>query len=266
MGSQKGIVQITGTFGNLTFYKSKDGFLVREKGGIDAKRLKTDPRFQRTRENGAEFARAGKASKVFRKALRNLLLNIADARMTSRLVAEMIKVIQMDEINPRGLRNVIDGEAELLTGFECNVNARLEATLVAQYNYTINRAQGMTTVDVPEFDPSRFIVAPAGATHCRLTSAGASIDFENETFVANTSRSADIDLAAVRQPLINMMNPIGLGTESPVFIAVGIEFFQKVNKVLYPLSNGAFNALSIVYVDGGDRSLAKAAAVQLEVV
>jgi hypothetical protein len=36
----------------------------------------------------------------------------------------MVKVIQAD--NERGLRNVIDGEAELLTGFEFNIRGKLE--------------------------------------------------------------------------------------------------------------------------------------------
>jgi hypothetical protein len=37
----------------------------------------------------------------------------------------MVKVIQADTIE-RGLRNVIDGEAELLTGFEFNIRGKLE--------------------------------------------------------------------------------------------------------------------------------------------
>jgi len=53
MAQQKGILPVKGTLGNLTFYKSKDGYLIREKGGLDAKRIASDPAFQRTRENNA---------------------------------------------------------------------------------------------------------------------------------------------------------------------------------------------------------------------
>jgi hypothetical protein len=35
------------------------------------------------------------------------------------------------------------------------------------------------------------------------------------------------------------------------FLALGIEFYQEVNGQMYPLKNGAFNALSLVKVDGG---------------
>ena len=53
MAQQKGIIKLDGTIGGITFYKSKDGYLAREKGGVSADRIANDPNFQRTRENGA---------------------------------------------------------------------------------------------------------------------------------------------------------------------------------------------------------------------
>ena len=55
MAKQKGILKLDGTIGGITFYKSQDGYLAREKGGVDGNRIATDPNFQRTRENGSEF-------------------------------------------------------------------------------------------------------------------------------------------------------------------------------------------------------------------
>jgi len=48
MASQDGIFKIKGTLGGVTFYKTKDGHLAREKGGIDKKRMAKDPAFKRT--------------------------------------------------------------------------------------------------------------------------------------------------------------------------------------------------------------------------
>jgi hypothetical protein len=67
----------------ILLYKTKDGHLAREKGWCN--RIKNDPAFQRTRENGSEFGRAGKAGKTLRTALRTLLLNSSDGRVVSRL-------------------------------------------------------------------------------------------------------------------------------------------------------------------------------------
>ena len=60
MARQNGIIKLKGTIGDISFYKTGDGHLAREKGGIDASRIANDPAFQRTRENGAEFGTAGK--------------------------------------------------------------------------------------------------------------------------------------------------------------------------------------------------------------
>ena len=125
MARQKDIIKLKGTIGDITFYKTKDGHLAREKGGVDASRIASDPAFQRTRENGSEFGRTGKTGKTLRTALRTLLINSTDGRMVSRLTQAMIKVIQADVTNDRGLRNVIDGEAELLAGFDFNIGGKL---------------------------------------------------------------------------------------------------------------------------------------------
>ena len=55
MARQKGIIKLKGSIGDVSFYKTKDGYLAREKSGVDKDRIKNDPAFQRTRENGAEF-------------------------------------------------------------------------------------------------------------------------------------------------------------------------------------------------------------------
>ncbi|EIA08654.1 hypothetical protein HJ01_02376 [Flavobacterium frigoris PS1] len=50
---------------------------------------------------------------MLRTASRTLLINSTYSRTVSRLTQSMVKVIQADLVNDRGLRNVIDGEAEL---------------------------------------------------------------------------------------------------------------------------------------------------------
>jgi hypothetical protein len=142
MARQKGIIKLKGTVGGITFYKTQDGHLACEKGGVDASRIKNDPAFQRTRENGSEFGRAGTAGRVLRTAIRGLLLNSADNRMVSRLTQAMTKVIQADATSIRGERNVIDGEAELLDGFEFNIRGKLGTSLYAPFVPTIDRVTG----------------------------------------------------------------------------------------------------------------------------
>jgi hypothetical protein len=250
MARQKGIIKLKGTIGDITFYKTKDGHLAREKGGIDASRIKSDPAFQRTRENGAEFGRAGKAGKILRTSLRALLVNSADSKMVSRLTQAMVKVIQADMVSLRGLRNIIDGEAELLSGFEFNIRGKLGTSLFAPFLGAIDRVTGAITVDLDPFIPANMIAAPSGTTHYKIISAGAEIDFEVEVFTESHSETAILPWDALPTVAISHSNMVTPGSTKPLFLALGLEFYQEVNGQMYTLKNGAYNPLALVAVSG----------------
>jgi hypothetical protein len=250
MARQKGIIKLKGTIGDITFYKTQDGHLAREKGGIEASRIANDPAFQRTRENGSEFGRAGKAGKLMRTAFRGALLKAADGRMVSRLTQRMIKVIQADSTSDRGLRNVIDGEAELLFGFEFNIRGKLGTSLFAPFVADIDRVAGEIKVDLPSFVPFNMIAAPGGTTHFKIISAGAEIDFEAETFIVENSETAILPWDSTPTAIISHVNAVTANSTKPLFLVLGVEFYQQINGQMYSLKNGAFNPLSVVKVSG----------------
>ena len=250
MARQKGIIKLRGTIGDITFYKTQDGHLAREKGGVDASRIKNDPAFQRTRENGAEFGRAGRAGKVLRTAFRSLSLNAADSRMASRLTQLMMKVIKADAVSNRGLRNVLDGETELLAGFEFNISGKLGNTLYAPFSSSIDRAAGTIDLEIPVFSPLTMLAAPEGTTHFKIVSAGAEIDFEAENYVISTSATEILPWNALDTEVISQSNAVTPASTKPLFLVVGVEFYQEVNGAMYPLKNGSYNPLAIVQVSG----------------
>ena len=250
MARQKGIIKLKGTMGDITFYRTADGYMAREKGGISAERMRTDPAFQRTRENMAEFGRAGKAGKVLRSPILGLLRTAADRRMVSRLTKEMVKVIQMDAINPRGLRNVIDGEAELLEGFEFNIHGKLGTSISALFVSTIDRIAGTATIDIGALIPTDSIIAPAGSTHYKMVSAGMDINFETGSFVSTTVETAILPVDSVLTAPVQLENTLTPASVNPLFLLLGINFYQEVNGTFYELKNGAYNALQIVKVSG----------------
>jgi hypothetical protein len=250
MARQKGIIKLDGTIGDITFYKSQDGYLAREKGGVEPQRIANDPAFARTRENGAEFGRAGKAGKLLRTAFRALLQNTSDPRMVSRMTADFVKVIQADATNDRGQRNVIDGEAELLEGFDFNIRGKLGTTLYAPFSASINRTSGTLEVTIPPFVPINMIAAPAGSTHFKLISAGAEVDFEVESYVSDTSESSVLAWDAATTTALTLTNNVTGASTKPLFLVLGIEFYQEVNGSMYSLKNGSYNALALVKVSG----------------
>jgi len=250
MAKQKGLIKIDGTLGDITFYQTRDGYLVREKGNLNAQRILSDPAFIRTRENNAEFGRAGTAGKILRNAFRAQVQGASDGRMVSRLTTEMFRVIRADETSDRGKRNVIDGEAELLEGFDFNASAKLGTTLYAPYTATIDRSTGVCTITLPPFLAASLIAAPGGTTHFKLVSAAASIDFEAQSFVQDSSETGALPLSA-ETTLTTLTNTLAAASTHPLFLVLGILFYQEVNGTLYPLKNGAYNALSLIKVDSG---------------
>ena len=249
MAKQAGIIKLKGTIGGVSFYKSQDGYLAREKGGVEKERIMTDPAFQRTRENGAEFGAAGKAVKFVTSAFRPVIRNAADGRVTSRLITDMVKVIQADTVNPRGRRTVSDGDLNLLKGFEFNNRSKLSSTVYVPYTRTIDRTTGEVEVSLPAFVPENGIVAPAGTTHFSITAVGCEMDFANGDFIQDMQSSMvyPYDSNATTPSALTM--PLTPNSTHPIFLVVGVQFFQEVNGVNYPLKNGTYNAVALTDVD-----------------
>lgn len=249
MAKQTGIIKLKGTIGGISFYKTTDGHLAREKGGPDANRIANGPAFQRTRENGSEFGRAGKGGKLLRIALRNLMQNASDKRVTSRLTKKLVEVVKTDAVNERGLRTVQDGDLSLLGGFEFNINGKLASLLFADYTSTIDRVAGTAVADIPAFVPTNDIVAPAGTTHFRLSVGGAEVDFENEAHIFGSEATAILPWDGANIAATTLTAALTTNSALPIVQVIGVEFFQQVNGQMYPLKNGAYNALGVVGID-----------------
>lgn len=249
MARQKGIIKLRGTIGDMTFYKSKDGYMVREKGGIEPERIATDPAFQRTRENGAEFGQAGKAGKVFRNAFQGLLIRCFDNRLVGRLQKLMVQIVKTDPVNIRGERNVKEGNTNLLLGFDFNVRSKFGSIFHAPYTTEIDRESGELTVSVPALVPVNLIAAPRGTTHFRIFSGGGELDFEGENFSVGISETEILPWNINLTAPISQTHSLTADSTHPLFIVLGVEFFQEINGEYYPLKNGSFNSLVVAATD-----------------
>jgi len=248
MAKLGGILKIEGTLDNMTFYKTKDGHLVRTKGGVSKERIQNDPAFVRTRENGSEFGAAASSGKLLRLSVRNLLMKAKDSRVASRLTQTMTKIKNLDSTSPRGERIVSIGLAtvegkELLKGFNFNNQAIIGSILFAPIS--VDAATGEITLT--DLNPTNDIAYPSGATHVSLTSAFAKIDFDTgeNSIEISPAVNLPIENTTATQTLVPPAVPTGTGND---FMLILIEFFQEVNGNQYSLKNGSFNVLSIVEV------------------
>ena len=114
---------------------------------------------------------------------------------------------------------------------------------------TYDRATGDVNVDVVAFAPTVRIAAPGGTTHYKLVMGAAELDFVNEASVFESAETAILPYDSADTAAINLAVTLTAASVLPVIQVVGIEFYQAVNGQMYPLKNGAFNALSVAKVD-----------------
>jgi hypothetical protein len=252
MARQDSFIKLNGQMGGVSFYKSSlDGYQARQKGGVDAKRIKTDPAFARTRENGSEFGRAGSNGKLLRTAFRSQLQTTGDSRMANRLSRLFNAIIKSDPIGLRGERTVANGDLDLLRGFDFNDDGKLAQTFFAPYTTDVDRATGTVSISMPAFVPTDMIAYPAGATHFRLVTAAAEVDFAENAYNVQSQETPEIALSALPAQPVNVTLAMPPGGTEPLFVILGIEFAQNVNGQMYTLNNGAYNALTLVAIEPG---------------
>lgn len=225
MAQQKSILKLKGTIGGVTFYKSKnDGYLAREKGGVDASRIANDPGFARTRENGAEFANAATAGKLLRNAVRVLGKDASDGRVTARMTQIMAQIKNMDEANARGERSAAEGmqkaEAKaLLKGFNFNINALLGEVLYRPYQVDIATGE----ISIVDFNPAADLVIPSGASHVVFRSALAVVNFETGESAISLSEKLRVETGAAAQ-VVSLLPAEVPALEGTKFVLLSIDF------------------------------------------
>jgi hypothetical protein len=244
MARQKGIIKIQGSLGDLSFYSSVFGDIVRRKGGASKEKIKRSPAFERLREHHTEFAGCAAAGKLFRQALLPFTRQAADHRLVWRVTQLMNRVKDQDDTSDRGQRQVAKGlmqteGKDLLNGFELNSEATLRNILKLKvlYQAPVLRIKGLV--------PKRDLVAPKGATHVRLTGIRLCIDFEKHRSSLQTDQA---ELALDKQVTDLALSPADPGCTGTAILLLQICFFQETGGVLNPLKNKKANSLSIVTV------------------
>ncbi|MEI3802717.1 MULTISPECIES: hypothetical protein [unclassified Chitinophaga] len=248
MSKQDGLLQFDGAIENLSFYKTKRGYAVRKRSGVSGARISNDPAFKRTRENGQEFGRAGKASKLLRTSFRDMIKNTADKGATPRLTKEFVKVVKADATSDRGLRNVIDGEIGFIENFEFNMNSLMDTSLFAPLTANIDRVAGTGTIELPAFKPVEGIQSPDGATHFIITCGVSAIDFTGGKYESALVSSEVLVLDSNNTAPLKLTASVSPNSTFPMFLALSIEFIQVVNGKPYKLSNGTYNSMKVVAV------------------
>jgi hypothetical protein len=220
---------------------------IKKKSPI-ANKIRYDSNFDRTRENMAEFSRGGKAGKLIRGAFRELLIHASDSMVTSRLTGKCMDMLAGDKVSGRGERTVGKGELEPLRNFNFNDGMSFNNSLSARPTQVYDRATGLLTVTVPEFEPEVMVEAPRTTTHFVILAAAIAIDFDNDRYDHALQQTAKLDLGAPTIPGFNMALQLPANSTLPVILAMSAAFYQQRGGKYYLHKSGNFNAATVIAV------------------
>jgi len=224
--------------------------MARDSQGLDGKRIKSDERYERTRENAAEFGRAAKGMKEIRLALNTILKNTSDSKAMNRLAKLLFQVVKSDPVSARGLRVVSLGDLSALDGFQFNIKKDLKTALDPRfYTPSIDRETGEASVNVLPFNPRIDLSYPDAANHFRFIAAGVAIDFDNLIHTKFITSSDSIPITSNQTAPVNLVSMLPVNSTDSLILVFGILFEDMVNGIAYPLKDAEYNTLAIVAVD-----------------
>jgi len=248
MAKQFGPVRISGTLGDITY--SKDGS-VRMKSSIDPERMRKDRSFKRTRENWAHFREAAAAAKHIRKAFGPWISDFRDRRSYPRLLAETLKVVNSDAVNPRGQRKFSAGDISYLQGYDFNINTPFASTFVPKTDIGIDRTAGTAELKIVPFMPEKDVIAAYEATHFKVILCGVIIDWDGEVN-SFEQFSAESPVTAIdEQVLPEQSLQVSFTPDSPhtIILGTGVLFYREENGTNYLLSDNSRQSMSIAAID-----------------
>jgi hypothetical protein len=248
MAKLKSLIKLEGTLDELTFYKTQDGHLVRQKGGVNAERIASDPAFARTRENGREFGNAASAGKLLRQAFREPIMVAKDNRVTSRLTKVLRQMMVHDDASMRGDRNVAmalqtEIARKLLKGFHFNQMAPIEKVLSKTPIIDSNAGK----VLLENLNPSNDLYWPAGANLCEISMQWACIDFMEGTYTNGASPVESVKKLPIVSSYSFMPN-IQITGSGILCIGLLLDYYQVVNGINYSIQSNAYNSFSLLDV------------------
>jgi len=265
MAKQKGYIEIDGTLGELTFYRTRGENFIKRKGGVEKSRIEKDAAFKRTRENMKEFGASATVGKALRQGLASIIKSMSDSSIVGRLTGLMKRI---NSVGPglRGQRafEILTNKI-LLEGFEFNKIAPIDAIFYAPYDApSLDANRSIATWVIPDFNTSNYINAPEGATHFKLVLATTILsdytynttqkeyeavnEAENET--NGIDISSEIALGGMVGSDTTLTVDLGFAAALPATVgvinAIGIIFYQEINTLFYELASD--NAMRIDFV------------------
>lgn len=176
--------KLRGTIGGITFYKSCDQELAREKGtpGVTKEQFAKNSAFDPIRKHSKEFGSCAKKSRIFRQLAKPLYDKAKDVSFVGRANQLLFEILEEDVHHSRGERSLSNGLSTkdgvaLLLDFEGNKLRPLDKVLTVPIAFDWST----TAIKLLQINVMRDIVWPepeANQVHLQLGIANWNCDLD----------------------------------------------------------------------------------------
>ena len=162
MAKNIGPVKFIGKIGDLSGRETKYGNIISLPGGFKGDRIKTEQRYEATRQLGSEFGRCSKIASQIYTCLQEYLKTIRHPHMYGFIQSLITNIKGCDTTSPKGERSFGMGlqtaeGRKMLEEFSFNPKKDLQSVMIQHFAY--NLEQGVLTIE--NFDFSR-VYLPKG--------------------------------------------------------------------------------------------------------
>ncbi len=179
MARQASGLRLTGTIGDMVYYKVGKNYFVRKKSSVGKERIESDPAFKRVKNNASEFGNASAAASLIFKAFKTVFPEWADVKVYRRLLKIMLLAVKSDtsDHGQKKMENLQskDAIAELFSGF-------CLGTMNKQHRLLLGcSTRSGSSLILKDLDLSMDLAAGLQPRNAHLTIHNITVDFEAKT-------------------------------------------------------------------------------------
>lgn len=245
MAKVVGLLKLRGTIEDLTFRQTEVGIIAGAKTGPTRERVLTHESFENTRRNAAEFQQAIRDARLMRYALGRALDRRRGSSLNGRMNGLFYTAARRDTTNDLGSRRSWQGAIELLKGFEFNPKLLMRDALPLVLNLSPDGETGDSTMTIPAFIARKRKLFPKEATHFRVVSGVAVLDFMNSRYQNDIQLSELMPLGKKTPGATSFRHKVKKGAGQVAVQVLGMQFYAMADGQTEAVKGSALRMLEV---------------------
>jgi hypothetical protein len=241
--------KISGTVADLTFRQTQDGGVVQRKPGPSREQVLNSKKFKFTRQHAGIFRKVIKDGKLLRDALHEAIHSVRHAKLNGMMNKLLYAMAKTDTRSKRPCRHAAAGDISLLEGFEFNNKRSLDQALPIKFTHSLDPVTGTMQVALPAFIARKKKALPEGATHFRVVSCAAAVDFVNGSYREHSHTTSLLPLSKQIPEAIQWEHQLEAVSGEILLHVLAIEFYKVESGKTILLKWGAAKILDAARVE-----------------